>query len=894
MKLNIPKTIPLKTKTLFCILQIGVVVFVPLMAPLAAQAQSTPEDDLGLSPELTQQQAQQAAAESAQRLQQSQAESQTGEEGSCGAAWSAGFVLCAVARVTKIVKDIDAFILTQVTKLLGTVFALNIATIPIAMEPVQIGWTIMRDLANAFFIIIVLWIALTIIFNIEHLGGKKLLVRVIIVALLLNFSLAFVSVPFTLGNLLAMPFATQLSNRGGIADILTGDLNLQALTFNEGPTPAQVAAAEQAKKQFYQNCGVQVPSWTSYIGGLRFHPLWLLFGDKVKELDPECQRAAAGNPTIAENSLIIKKWEEGNKQVFYQKMIIDNVMVTIVLLFFIFLFLYISAYLLVRIAVIVFLSVIAPLAFLSYITPASAVQNHFHTWLKNVLQWSLFLPLLYLFLYIIAIITAYYRAAIWATDQSAASVPSIAEVFTMLIIVMALCIAAVRIAKMAGGKAADSVLSIAKGITMGAAGVATGGLAIAGGAAMGGLAARSSTMARAMTAFGKVPVIGRGAKRRMAQMGERVDKHAERDQYRSSDDVVGLYRSASSGTRKAALARLLAQRGDFSKLRPEEQQTALQIAESYNAHGDILENSPQLAKARHFKGIKSDEEARMAALRMVKDKSKVDFKAMTPEMQSAYWSRISTGDMKNLANRNPQQLLDLVRHYKAVDPATKARIDNALGDARRQAIHGYLNSAPGRAVLGEQFDFATPQPSAARRTATAIPATTTGAGPTTGGATSGNAATATAAGTAAATGAAAATSQTQQPQTQSGQNPQQQGQTQLQQPQQQQPSQPQTQQSGQNPQQPQTPGVTVATGNPVFRVNQLQRTQIITGGIPPYTISITPGSNLPSGLTFNSDGTISGTPAGRAQGYYTVPIAVTDSSQPPKTLDSTLSINVQA
>jgi hypothetical protein len=50
-----------------------------------------------------------------------------------------------------------------------------------------------------------------------------------------------------------------------------------------------------------------------------------------------------------------------------------------------------------------------------------------------------------------------------------------------------------------------------------------------------------------------------------------------------------------------------------------------------------------------------------------------------------------------------------------------------------------------------------------------------------------------------------------------------------------------------------------------------------TGGIPPYTWSVAPGSTLPSGLSISSAGVISGTPT--ASGTFSVTLQATDSAQ---------------
>ena len=68
------------------------------------------------------------------------------------------------------------------------------------------GWTISRDIANLFFIFILLFIAISTILQIETYGAKRLLVKFIVVALLINFSLLIVQSIIDASNLLAIEF----------------------------------------------------------------------------------------------------------------------------------------------------------------------------------------------------------------------------------------------------------------------------------------------------------------------------------------------------------------------------------------------------------------------------------------------------------------------------------------------------------------------------------------------------------------------------------------------------------------------------------------------------------------------------------------------------------------
>lgn len=69
-----------------------------------------------------------------------------------------------------------------------------------------IGWTFTRDVVNLFFIFILLFIAIATIFQIESYGAKALLARLIIIALLVNFSMLAAQSIIFLSNALTVEF----------------------------------------------------------------------------------------------------------------------------------------------------------------------------------------------------------------------------------------------------------------------------------------------------------------------------------------------------------------------------------------------------------------------------------------------------------------------------------------------------------------------------------------------------------------------------------------------------------------------------------------------------------------------------------------------------------------
>lgn len=76
---------------------------------------------------------------------------------------------------------------------------------------VSTGWKILRDIANLCFIFILLAIAIGTILQVDSYDVKKLLARVIIVAILLNFSLFFAKVVIDASNILALQFYSKIA-----------------------------------------------------------------------------------------------------------------------------------------------------------------------------------------------------------------------------------------------------------------------------------------------------------------------------------------------------------------------------------------------------------------------------------------------------------------------------------------------------------------------------------------------------------------------------------------------------------------------------------------------------------------------------------------------------------
>ncbi len=127
----------------------------------------------------------------------------------------------AYSAVLKLFAFVGYIILTIVSQLVSISGYLLEASVKYSIADVNIGgvntivkdgWTIARDIANLFFIFILLYIAIATILQLSGYGMKELLVKVVIIALLVNFSLMITSVIIDASNILATEFYNKLTD----------------------------------------------------------------------------------------------------------------------------------------------------------------------------------------------------------------------------------------------------------------------------------------------------------------------------------------------------------------------------------------------------------------------------------------------------------------------------------------------------------------------------------------------------------------------------------------------------------------------------------------------------------------------------------------------------------
>lgn len=101
-------------------------------------------------------------------------------------------------------------------------YTLNMAGFIKDIPIVAVGWTTFRDVTNLMFIFIILYIAISTIVGNEGYGIKKLLGKVIVGAMLINFSLFFTQAMIDGSNIIALQFYHKIRNDAAGQNIKSG------------------------------------------------------------------------------------------------------------------------------------------------------------------------------------------------------------------------------------------------------------------------------------------------------------------------------------------------------------------------------------------------------------------------------------------------------------------------------------------------------------------------------------------------------------------------------------------------------------------------------------------------------------------------------------------------
>jgi len=118
---------------------------------------------------------------------------------------------CLVHLFYVLFNTIPAFFLAIAGRFFDLMISITLSSFLFKTDFVSEAWSIVRDLSNIFFILILLYVAFQKILGLGGHEAKKTIAHVVIVALLINFSMFFTNVVIDTSNILARVFYSKIS-----------------------------------------------------------------------------------------------------------------------------------------------------------------------------------------------------------------------------------------------------------------------------------------------------------------------------------------------------------------------------------------------------------------------------------------------------------------------------------------------------------------------------------------------------------------------------------------------------------------------------------------------------------------------------------------------------------
>ena len=226
-------------------------------------------------------------------------------------------------------------------------FTIHLKELMASVPTVRIGWTIFRDLSNIFFIFILLWVSIGTILGIVGGKTKEIIVNLIVVALLINFSLFITQAVVDASNIVAIHFYNLI-----VPAPNGSNLN----PFGSGSFSG------------------------AFMQGLKIQTIY----------DPSGTGAGAVGTGVGGAFDVLLKGASGTA-LDILKIIFMGVFGSILMLTAAYVFVVAAVLFIIRIVVLMFLMMLSPLAFLCFVLPAT--EKYAEEWKEKLISQSLFAPI---------------------------------------------------------------------------------------------------------------------------------------------------------------------------------------------------------------------------------------------------------------------------------------------------------------------------------------------------------------------------------------------------------------------------------------------------------------------------------------------------------------------
>ncbi len=289
------------------------------------------------------------------------------------------------------------------------------------MDVIKAVWATVRDLCNIFFIFILLWLGISTILQLDEHGVKHGLSRLIVAAILINFSLLFTTFIIDIPNKLSIILYNQTIGYNGSNGALNGGSNGANNTGLGAAVFAIIQPAEIGKK------------------------------------------LAAG---ASKSDNMMGATSEAGRQAFASQGPVSSlttfVMMIILYATVLFVFLAVCIIFIKRFVILIFLMIFSPLAFLGMAVPIHSLQHEAQSKFWNTLfKESFYAPIFMLCFYV--------SMMVGKTAYAAASGSTVGLIFAFSLVII-MMIASLIIAEEMGVSGAGGAMTAFKGMSEGTAG----------------------------------------------------------------------------------------------------------------------------------------------------------------------------------------------------------------------------------------------------------------------------------------------------------------------------------------------------------------------------------------------------------------------------------------
>lgn len=635
--------------------------------------------------------------------------------------------ILAISGGLAILQVILSYVLTLVSFILDNVFYWNTIFTPGSIEVIRTAWTVMRDLANSVFILVILWIAFTIIFDLETLGGKKLLVRVIIVALLINFSMVFVSAVFAFTNALAKPFQEAIKTTD-VAGLIIGKTQLHTITtmFDEKTAQEIKQAVEQQpqvttpnselsvfenQQSIFQKLGLSNPAQPTEalaqskagtaagtaatgagIGTSIGCGLGALVGLGVGSAVTTPVGCVAGTLLGSIVAVIGSMVITAGTIAVAWKMIPTLAVGNLFLFLTVFAFATVSFVLLARIVVMAFLTALAPAALMLRAIPSKTAEGWWDKWVNTLIKYAFFAPAFYFLFWFSLLVLKKMSAVLPVNNFFSANAQNILT----HVVFLTFLFGSIKLAREMGITVADKFVNWGKALGWSALGFA-GGMAT-GALRQGGLTAlRGVTRgeegwtqrllrgaARYPLAAGATKPLAEAFLKQLVAQKKEVQEAASKLAPLNKQEKQASFRRALTARDMVAAAQALGP--DIKEmLSDQELQRALKLSSQFGLQENILKVRPDLATAALVPEAKGDNaKALRDTILKIKPNElpNVAKSALTPEVLELMWKNYGPEYLRQLGQSEKKDLRDTFMNgltpelQKQITPETYRFLDN--------------------------------------------------------------------------------------------------------------------------------------------------------------------------------------------------------------------------